>query len=113
MNKDEIPTQGELDDTMCYGVPISAASQMAMELRLMMERTEGKDKCTLCKAAEELEKSSLSKASDLGSSCWPLLAMLMLGFGGYQAFDVDALKAYMDVIKEKAQSLDSKLQNES
>lgn len=114
MDEEKVTTHNEVDNTMCYAVPPSPASKMAAELRLMMDKAEGEDKCTLCKAAEELEKMSLNQTSNWGSS-WSFLLMMLIfsGFGGAQAFDMDALMAYSEVIKKKAQESDCKLQNES
>lgn len=92
---------------------ISPASQAAMQLRLMMDKVEGEDKCTLCKAAEELEKLPTNQSTGW-SFLWLSLIMLLMcdGFGG-KGVDIEALNAYMDVIKKKTQEPDCKLQNES
>lgn len=105
-----------VDNSICCAAPPSAASQAAMKLRLMMDKVEGEDKCTLCKAAEELEKLSLNQSSGWFGSSWMLVIMLLMlssGPVGDNAFDVDALKAYTDVIQKKAMESDCKLQNES
>lgn len=106
--------QNETDTNMCCALPLSYASQAAAQLRLMMDKVEGEDKCTLCKAAEELEKASNNQ---LSSWNFPWLAMIMLlmcdGFSGGKNIDIEALNAYMDVIKKKFEDPDSKLQNES
>lgn len=93
---------------------MSSASQAAMQLRLMMDKVDGEDKCTLCKAAEELEKMSTNQSTGW-SFPWLSLIMLLMcdGFGAGKGIDMEALNAYMDVIKKKAQESDCKLQNES
>lgn len=113
MNEEKVTTQNEIDDCGCL-VNISSASQAAMKLRLMMDKVEGEDKCTLCKAAEELEKMTLNQSNGWDSMWFYLIMMLIFsGFGEKQTIDPDALSAYMDVIKKKAQESDCKLQYES
>lgn len=93
----------EMDSSIAY----------AMQLRLMMDKVEGEDKCTLCKAAEELEKLSTNQSTGWSFSWLSLIMFLMCdGFGG-KGVDMEALNAYMDVIKKKTQDPDCKLQNES
>lgn len=114
MNEENVTTQNEVDNTMCCAMEPLPASKMAMELRLMMDRVDGEDKCTLCKAAEELEKTTLNQ-SNSWDSMWFYCIMLLIfsGFGDKQTIDPDALSAYMDVIKKKSQESDCKLQNEN
>lgn len=112
-NEEKVTTQNEVEDCGSLAT-ISSASQAAMQLRLMMDKVEGEDKCTLCKAAEELEKMALNQSNSWSSS-WMLVLMLLMfdGFGNNKAYDLEALDAYMDVIKKKSQESDCKLQNES
>lgn len=111
MNEEKVTTQSEIDNSIGFMPP---ASKAAMNLRLMMDKVEGEDKCTLCKAAEELEKLTLDQSNKWSSMWLPMIMMLIFGgFGGDQTLDPEVLTAYIDVIKEKAQSQDSKLQNES
>lgn len=62
----------------------------------MMTKVEGEDKCTLCKAAEALEKSSNNW------STWPFLMMLMLMFGmdanNHQTTSM--MQAYFEALKK-------------
>lgn len=77
--------------------------KIAMELRKMIDRTDGKDKCTLCKAAELLEKKNTS-----GWDMWPLLLLIPLLSGGLanDAFE-NAMRTYIETVdKVKAEAGD-------
>lgn len=113
VDEERVTTQSKAEDCGCLA-EISSTSQAAMKLRLMMDKVEGEDRCTLCKAAEELEKMTLNQSNGWNSTWFYLVMMLIFsGFGEGKTLDSDALAAYMDVIKKKSQESDCKLQNES
>ena len=114
MNEDKTTAQSVLNDEILCGMPASPASQIAMQLRLMMGKAEGEDKCTLCKAVEALEKPSINQQNNWNSSWMLLLIMLACdGFDiGSNMLDADAMAAYSEVLKKKATQVDCKLQHE-
>lgn len=106
MDEKNVITKNEID--------ANPASQAAVQLRLMMDKVEGEDKCTLCKAIEELEKASHNQSSNWNFPWFIMIMFLMYdGFGCDKGIDMEGLNAYMDVIKKKAEGSDLKLQNES
>lgn len=74
-NKNET-AYGEMPN---FKVP-SPREQAALNLRALMLSKEGDEKCILCKAAEELEKSLVEKCPGLD---WTFPFLLMLAFSGW------------------------------
>lgn len=76
----------------------------AIELRKMMARTDGKDKCTLCKAARLLE----GKENSSGWDMWPFLLLIPLLSGGLANDAVEsAMRTYIETVdKVKAEAGD-------
>lgn len=58
----------------------SPAERAAMNLRALMLSKDGDEKCILCKAADELEKTAIKPTTGGLDLMWPFLTM-MLFFG--------------------------------
>lgn len=86
----------ELDSSLANGMAQAPTAYIVTHLRLMMEKAEGEDKCTLCKAAEALEKSNSNW------STWPSLMMLMLMFGtDFNNSQITGMmQAYLETLKK-------------
>lgn len=70
-----------------------------MNLRSLLWRTEGQDKCTICNAIRHLEKKEQPQ-----NSAWPLAAMLMFwvatGPNGGMFNDEAFLKAFSETLEK-------------
>ena len=72
---------------------------IALDLHLLMDHVSESDRCTLCKAAELIEKQNTS--SNWNSSFWIILIfMLTLGNGSIDISLDDITKAYLETIKK-------------
>lgn len=92
----------DFNNGLCIGLKASPKETLAMQLRLMMKEAEGDDKCTLCKAAEEL-----SKPENQGfNSYFSLLMLMLLSPWGGDVMDTDGMKAYMDAVEKKNKKSD-------
>lgn len=96
----------EADNGMCIGRIPTEAETAALKIRLMMKNAEGEDKCTLCKAAEALEKRPVSSGLDWA---WPVLMMLMImpfGSGGSASAE-PFMRAYLDTLDKERKEKES------
>lgn len=77
----------------------SPAERSAMNLRALMLSKDGDEKCILCKAADELEKTAIKP--NTGSLNWALLFLTMMlasGFGDTPNISPEVMKDIMDAI---------------
>lgn len=77
----------------------SPAEQSAMNLRALMLSKDGDEKCILCKAADELEKTAINP--NTGSLNWslPFLTMMFAsGFGDTPNISPEVMKDIMDAM---------------
>lgn len=84
----------------------SPTEQAAMNLRALMLSKDGDEKCILCKAAEELEKTAINPTK--GSIDWAfpfLIRMLFFALGNTQNISSEVMKDIMDVM-EKEQKME-------
>lgn len=75
------------------------------KLREMMNHVSDSDRCTLCKAAEMLEKPNSS------SNDWyiwiVIIFMLVGGWGGDSKVSLDFLKSYVDMLEKSRNPADN------
>lgn len=76
-----------------YCSALTPRQMLAAQLRDLGYHVSDTDRCTLCKAAEELDKPEKPAIS-------PFWALLPLMFGGVD-IDPDGMKAYMDAVQKK------------
>lgn len=63
-------------------ISFSPAEQAAMNLRALMLSKNGDEKCILCKAAEELEKSAIKPTTGGLDWAWHFLIMMLFSVCG-------------------------------
>lgn len=84
-------TQNPGDTPVCAD---TSNNGLVKKLREMMERTDGKDKCTICNAIKELESKNAG-----GWDIWPFLLLIPLLSGGLANDSVEkAMRAYIEAI---------------
>lgn len=90
----------------------SENSAASFKLRRMMENAVGEDKCTLCKAAEALEKADEKEKSSWSNGFTMfMLGMIPMLFGGTETHDPKALKNLFDALSKAMDSEESKEEN--
>lgn len=113
-------TDGKFEDCAIGAVPPNMAfnekapteaEMSAANLRWLMLRTKGADKCVLCKAAQELEKKDKSN----GWNVFPLVFLALFGLGdgfGGQGME-DAMRAYLAAVDKAKESEQGGEQNDN
>lgn len=93
------------DEELSCGMAQTPTAYIVAQLRLMMDKAEGEDKCTLCRAAEALEKSNGSWSS---SFSWIALLMLLFGSGFGSTQNDSMMQAYLEALKKCNENSDDK-----
>lgn len=87
--------------------PLPTEKEMAAaNLRVLMSKLEGDDKCVACHAAKLLEQKD---SSSFDGSIWIVLIFLLcFGFGGSnsQIFSGDFMDIYLKYLQDKENSID-------
>lgn len=77
----------------------STAERAAMNLRALMLSKDGDEKCILCKAADELEKTAIKPTTGGLDWMWPFLIMMLFsGWGDTPNISPEVMKDIMDAI---------------
>lgn len=85
-------------DPTTFKIP-SPAERSAMNLRALMLSKDGDEKCILCKAADELDKTEIKPTTDGLDLMWPfLIMMLFFGCGDTPNISPEVMKDIMDAI---------------
>lgn len=93
---------GAVPPDIATNVKLPTDKEMAaMNLRMLMTRTEGQDKCTICNAVRQLEKNEHPQ-----NSAWPFIPLFMMLFacgnnGSNSMFNDEAfLKAFSEALEK-------------
>lgn len=114
MNNENTVSSENMNNTACinfdapaFGTPKSERETAAFKLRQMMEQAERDKKCTLCKAAEMLEKQPVSSGFDWA---FPLFVLLFSGFGGNTSSDFleTFARSYAEILNKENEEKEKK-----
>lgn len=100
------------NDASTFGALLSEKEMAAANLKVLIEKLEGEDKCVVCHAIKLLEQK---ESSDWSSNFWTILIILlcMFGFSGTNSFVSssdflnilnESLKKYNDDIEKGQES---------
>lgn len=83
----------------------STTEQAAMNLRALMLSKDGDEKCILCKAADELEKTAINPTKGCIDWAFPFLIMMLFsGWGNSPKISPEVMKNIIDDMEKEQKS---------